>query len=270
MLIADLNEFGGGRMAAIAKNSGPTSPLAEFLAYFGKFLISTYNPKAILVLSAHWESNGEVEVMSYEKNHLYNDFYGFPQEMYNKNNFQSFGSPAVAARVVEVLKHSKIPVKAITKGRGLDHGVSIPFIKMFPSPSPFDIPVVEMSMNTLNPQQLMNLGKALAPLRDEGILILSGGLTIHTFQDWNAYDPDTCKQGYKDLQKAIIDSIEQTQNAEERTKALLALVKHPFFTIAHPREEHFVPLYVAAGAGLDEGAQIVSGHHGHISIAFGL
>lgn len=92
---------------------GPKGVNAKFLQDFGKTLIEKYNPKAVVVFSAHWETHGQIEgttglvmlilVMSYEENHLLYDYYGFPEEMY-KVKFESKGSPAVASRIVELLK----------------------------------------------------------------------------------------------------------------------------------------------------------------------
>ncbi len=155
---------------------GPDGLNANFLKYFGKFLLERYRPKAIVVFSAHWETKGSVEgrslhilnilipisVMAYEKNHLYYDYYGFPPEMY-RVTWESRGSSTVANRVVELLTKNNIPAKTITRSRGLDHGVFVPFKLMFPDP--FQVPVVEVSMNSLDPQKLIEIGKAIAPLR---------------------------------------------------------------------------------------------------------
>jgi len=185
-----------------------------------------------------------------------------------KVTWESKGSSTVANRIVELLNNNKIPAKTITKGRGLDHGVFVPFKLMFPSP--FDIPIIEVSMNSLDPQKLIEIGEALVPLRSEGILILSGGLSIHTFNEMTAWDPVTAPQGFKDFEKAVHDSVEKKKDSNERNKALKEVTNHPYFRRAHPREEHFVPLYVAAGAGGTDGAQMISKLHGALSIAFGL
>jgi len=208
--------------------------------------------------------------MSYENNHLLYDYYGFPEEMY-KVKFESKGSPAVASRIVELLKQNNIMAKALKKGRGLDHGVFVPFKHMFPSPCP--IPILEVSMDgSLDPQRLVELGKALIPLRDEGVVILAGGLTIHTFRETNAWDPKTAPQGFKDFELAVVDSVADVSSVQERNEKMKALTKHPFFRRAHPREEHFVPIYIAAGAGSGEGesAVVLADVHSAISIAFGV
>jgi len=226
---------------------GPDGPHAKFLVDFGKFIMERYRPRALVVFSAHWETRGHIEVMSYEKNHLYYDYGGMPEELYQLT-WDSVGSPAVAARVAELLNNNKVNARTISKGRGLDHGVFIPFKLMFPDPLP--IPLVEVSIDHgLDPQYHINIGAALEPLRDEGILIISGGLTIHSFREPEAWDPKRAPKGFKDFEQAIVSSIDDHPSASERNEALKELTKHPFFRRAHPREEHFIPIYVAAGAG---------------------
>lgn len=146
----------------MVKLGGHNGSLPQFLQRFGKFLLDNFKPKAIVVFSAHWETDGSVEVMAYDKNPLFYDYYGFPAEMY-KISFESKGSPEVATKVINLLNANKIPAKTITKGRSLDHGVFIPFKLMFPDP--FEVPMVEVLMNSLDPQRLIDIGKALAPLR---------------------------------------------------------------------------------------------------------
>jgi aromatic ring-opening dioxygenase catalytic subunit (LigB family) len=166
---------------------------------------------------------------------------------------------------------NNIRTRTLRQGRGLDHGVFVPFKLMFPNPCP--IPIVEVSMDaSLDPQRLLKLGRALSPLRDEGIAILSGGLTIHTFKEWNAWDPKTAPQGFKDWERSVCDSVRDAMSPTERNENLKALVDHPFFRRAHPREEHFVPIYIAAGAGSEEGdrAAVLADIHSAVSIAFGV
>ncbi|KAJ3280783.1 hypothetical protein HK104_000403 [Borealophlyctis nickersoniae] len=199
--------------------------------------------------------------MDYETNPLLYDYYGFPDEMY-QIKFESKGDSEVAKRVVDLLKKANIPAKSLKKGRGLDHGVFVPFKLMFPSPVPFDIPIIEVSMDSgLDPARLIEIGRALDALRDEGILILSGGLTIHTFREPEAWDPSTAPQGFKDFHTALVQSL-SSPTPEQRTSSLINITTHPYFRRAHPREEHFVPIYVAAGAGAEGGAEVVSDLHG--------
>jgi len=248
---------------------GPDGPNAAFLKDFGKFLLDRYKPKGIVVFSAHWETDGEIEVMSYNDNHLFYDYYGFPKSMY-EIKFESKGSPTIAKRVVELFKQKNIKAKTIEKGRGLDHGVFVPFKLMFPD-GLTNIPVVEVSIDSsLDPQRHIDIGKAMTPLRDEGILVLSGGLTIHTFQETDAWDPKKAPKGFLDFERSIVSSVENNKDGEARNSAMKDIVKHPYFRRAHPRTEHFIPIYVGAGAGSDGDASVISDLHGAISIAFGI
>eukprot|EP00128_Syssomonas_multiformis_P008519 Colp12_sorted_trinity150504_noHs@3337 len=257
----------GGPFKNLAKIGGPNGQHAAFLKYFGKFILKNYKPKALVVFSAHWETQGEIHVTGYENNHLLYDYYGFPDEMYDIK-FESKGSPEIAGQVAELLKKGGMRSRVLPSGRGLDHGVFVPFTLMFPDPCP--VPIIEVSMDSLDPERLIRIGKALEPLRSEGVLILSGGLSIHTFEDFNAWNPDTAAEGYKDFHKTIVDSVDKNKdNTEARHKQMLALTSHPYFRRAHPREEHFVPLYVAAGAGSSGSASVVCDLFGAVTIAFG-
>ena len=134
------------------------------------------------------------------------------------------------------------------------------------------IPIIEVSMNaTLDPEDEWALGRALEPLRAEGVLVISGGLTIHTFRDFSAFSPLEAGQIYKDFERAIIDAVE-VKDARARKQALIQLTRHEGFQKAHPRAEHFVPLYVAGGAadrGDESGeARVLMGGHGCKTILF--
>jgi len=113
------------------------------------------------------------------------------------------------------------------------------------------------------------VGKAVAKLRQEGILVLSGGLTIHTFEDFTAFSEDAAKPIFKEFDSAILDAVQQT-SPEDRKRALISLTSHKGFRKAHPREDHFVPLYVAAGAAEEGEARVISGLYGAPTFAFGV
>jgi aromatic ring-opening dioxygenase catalytic subunit (LigB family) len=256
------------KLAALSSVGGPRGLHKQFLKEFGPFLLKKYKPKAIVVFSAHWETRGTIEVMSNDENELYYDYYGFPKEMY-EITWKSKGSHELAERIIGLFKKSNIPAKASKNQRGLDHGVFIPFKIMFPDP--FEIPLVEVSIDEgLDPERHIAIGKAIDALRSEGVLIISGGLTIHTFQDWSAWNPDTAAQGFKDFENDVKASIDSTNSVEERNKALVEVSKHPYYRKAHPRTEHFIPIYVAAGAGSEGKAKVVCGLHGAITAVFGL
>lgn len=248
--------------------AGPNGLHAQFLREYGPFLLKKYTPKAIVVFSAHYETSGTIEVMSNDANPLYYDYYGFAKELYEVT-WKSKGSHELAEKIVDLFKKSNIPAKTNKNNRGLDHGVFIPFKIMFPEP--FDVPVVEVSIDeSLDAEKHIAIGKALAPLRSEGVLIIGSGLSTHALQDLRSFHPNAAAQGYKDFEKEVTASIDDTNSVEERNKALVALTKHPYFRKSHPRAEHFVLIYVAAGAGSDGNAKVVCPLHSHITAMFGL
>lgn len=134
------------------------------------------------------------------------------------------------------------------------------------------IPIVQVSINSsLNPDDEWALGRALEPLRSEGVLIIAGGLTIHTFRDHSAWSADTAADVYKTFERAIVDAV-GLRDSKAWKEALVRLTKHDGFRASHPREEHFVPLYVAAGAADDGREQgqglILMGGHGCKTVLF--
>ena len=128
------------------------------------------------------------------------------------------------------------------------------------------IPIVEVSQY-VSAEDNIKLGRALASLRDEGVLILSGGLTIHTFDDFSAFAPGSAKQGYKDYEHKL-KNVLAIQDPTKRTAQLVDIMNDPWFKRAHPTIEHFTPIYIAAGAGSHGTTEILSELHGAISVAF--
>ncbi|KAJ6500456.1 Extradiol ring-cleavage dioxygenase, class III enzyme, subunit B [Mycena sanguinolenta] len=270
--------FGHG---GIMKWGGPNGPLAAFLKDFGPAVLSKYQPKGVVVFSAHWETHNERLVTDYgDENPLLMDYYGFPPELYQLK-FKSRGDTALANRVVELYKEAgqsaRLSPKSETHGAdgrghqasGLDHGVFVPFRLMF-GDSFTSIPIVQVSIDaSLSPAKNWALGNAIARLRSEGILVLAGGLMIHNLRDWDGFSPMTAKNDHKAFDEAIVASV-RVKDAEERKKAMVDLTRHHGFRASHPREEHFVPLYIAAGAGEDGEAKVVADIYGCETFAFGL
>ncbi|KAF8495609.1 Extradiol ring-cleavage dioxygenase, class III enzyme, subunit B [Gautieria morchelliformis] len=261
-------------------SAGPKGPLGNFLRDFGPALLDKYKPKGVVVFSAHWETSGERQVTDYgDNNPLLMDYFGFPPELYQVQ-FESRGDATLSQKIVNMFKKHNMLARTVKQheprgsdgrgfsGPGLDHGVFVPFKLMFGDS--FDIPVVQVSIDeSMSPEKNWEVGKALDELRSEGILILSGGLTIHTFRDFSAFTESTAKPIYKEWHKAVVNAA-GTVNPEARRKAMMELVSHPGFRPANPREEHFIPIYVAAGCGEEGEARVVSGIHGAPTIAFGL
>ncbi|CAE6424597.1 unnamed protein product [Rhizoctonia solani] len=271
--------------------------LPRFLRMFGPALLEKYNPKGIVVFSAHWEEDEEVLVSDYDENPLLMDYYGFEPWMY-RVKFNSRGDPALSARIVEALKAGGFRSRTLGKmewrghdgrrgasGVGFDHGVFVPFKFMFGDEFT-SIPIVEVSQDgDLSPERNWEIGRAVDCLRQVfvhsvnpsyhpcyhiiGYLILSGGLTIHTFQDWSAWHEDSAAPPYLAFHKALMRAL-IIQDPIERKKALLSLTSDPAFRISHPREDHFTPLYIAAGAGDVGGSIVLDANYGLASVAFGI
>ncbi|KAJ6618323.1 Extradiol ring-cleavage dioxygenase, class III enzyme, subunit B [Mycena sp. CBHHK59/15] len=269
--------FGGGLVAW----AGPKGPLAKFLKDFGPALLKKYQPKGIVVFSAHWETSGERLVTDYgDENPLLMDYFGFQKELYELK-FKSRGDSELSRRVVELYKEAGQRARTSLKtekrgadgrgfsGPGLDHGVFVPFRIMFGEEFT-DIPIVQVSIDSsLTPEKNWALGKAVAKLRKEGILVLSGGLMIHNLHDLGSAAPTSAKPAHKAFDKAVLASL-AVADADDRKKAMFDLTKHPGFRASHPREEHFVPLYVAAGAGEGGEVRVLAEMYGCETIAFGV
>ncbi|KAJ7756848.1 Extradiol ring-cleavage dioxygenase, class III enzyme, subunit B [Mycena maculata] len=270
--------FLGGDVVAWAGRSGP---LAAFLKDFGPALLKKYQPKGIVVFSAHWETDNERLVTDYgAENPLLFDYYGFPPELYALK-FKSKGDSVLSQRVVDLYKQAGQRARLSSKlenrgsdgrgfsGPGLDHGVFIPFRIMFGDEF-MDIPIVEVSIDSsMSPEKNWALGKTVAKLREEGILILSGGLTVHNLRDPSSFAPQSAKPAHKEFDKALVASA-NVADATERKAAMMNLTKHPGFRACHPREDHFIPVYVAAGAGEGGDVKVITDTYGSETIAFGL
>ncbi|GAA5951978.1 hypothetical protein JCM3765_005158 [Sporobolomyces pararoseus] len=274
-------------LSTIGEIQGPGGLLCQFLEDLGPALLEKYNPRAIVVLSAHYETEGGGVVTDYgDENPLLYDYFGFPDELY-QIKFRSSGDSQLSRQVVDLLqkagiKQSKLTSRLESRGKdgrgfdgpGLDHGVFVPFKLMFGDQAP--IPIVQVSIpSDLSPHTQRSLGEALEPLRSEGVLIISGGLTIHTFRDFSAFSPSTAKPIYHSFEASIVSALSES-DFQSRTTALDNLTQHPGFRLAHPREEHFVPIYIAAGAAKEseekdgKKSRIVSGLYGAKTVLFGV
>ncbi len=199
-------------------------------------------PKAILVISGHWE-NAELAVSSSPQPGMLFDYYGFPKEMY-EISYPAPGSPALAARVQALLAAGGVPCHA-DAARGFDHGT---FSMMKPLYPDADIPVVQLSMKIgYDPLFHLQIGQLLAPLRDEGVLILGSGGSYHNLR---RIDPTGVIPS-----RAFDNWLNETLVAADpaiRWARLVEWTRAPHARDAHPREEHLIPLMVAVGAAKDE------------------
>lgn len=217
-------------------------------------------PTAILVVSAHWEER-LATVQSGAAPPLLFDYYGFPEHTY-RLDYPAPGDPALARRVRALLSDAGIDNED-DPGRAFDHGVFVPLLLMFPDA---DIPVLQLSLRQdLDPAAHWAIGEAIAPLRDDGVLIVGSGLSFHNL-------PLFMQQRGADVSKAFDAWLHALADLEPaaRRDALAAWSNAPRAREAHPREEHLLPLMVIAGAGGDSAMRrSFSGRvHGHALSAF--
>lgn len=198
-------------------------------------------PKAIVLLSAHWES-ADLRVASHPAPETWHDFGGFPRELYAVQ-YPAPGDPALAARIVQLLATHGLPAQLDAK-RPFDHGAWVPLSLMYPAA---DIPVVQVSLpSQLGPAGLNEVGQALASLRSEGILIIGSGSITHNLRelDWQA-GPESVEPWAKAFRDWMIEKL-----AADDVAALHQYRQHaPFAAKNHPSDEHLLPLYFARGAG---------------------
>jgi len=225
------------RMPALYLSHG-APPLADDPVWPGQlaaWAAGLPRPRAILMVSAHWEE-APLALGATAPVPLVHDFWGFPEHYYTVR-YDAPGAPALAESVRKLLRAPGTPVQDIPD-RGLDHGAYVPLVEMFPDA---DIPVLQISMPTLDPVRLMDIGRRLAPLRDEGVLIVGSGFFTHNLAalrqggipGWSA---EFDAWGRQALDSADVDGL------------LDFLRTSPAGRLAHPRTEHFAPLFVTMGA----------------------
>jgi 4,5-DOPA dioxygenase extradiol len=200
-------------------------------------------PSAILVVSAHWES-APLTIGATTPVPLVSDFSGFPREYYQVRYDQP-GAPDLA-RQVRALMPDDEPVAEAPR-RGLDHGAYVPLTVMYPDAS---IPVLQISMPDLDPERLFRLGQRLAPLRDEGVLIIGSGFMTHGLPYLESFDPAAPPP----RGSAEFDTWAAETLARGAVDELLNF-RHraPAVRYAHPTADHFAPLFVTLGAAADPG-----------------
>jgi 4,5-DOPA dioxygenase extradiol len=200
-------------------------------------------PTAILIVSAHWEA-APLTLAATETVPLLYDFWGFP-ERYYQVQYAAPGAPELANQVRKLLHSPATPVYDDPR-RGLDHGAYVPLKEMYPEA---DIPVLQVSMPTLDPKQLFDIGRKLAPLRDQGVLIVGSGFTTHNLSAVNLGGaPDAAAPSWS----IEFDDWAKHALAKQDVDSLIDFLhKAPAAGIAHPRTEHFAPLFVSLGASED-------------------
>lgn len=214
------------------------SPARRFLQDLGKTLPK---PKAILVVSAHWESVGGPAVSLANDLETIHDFGGFPPALF-AIQYPAHGSPEVAKQVAQHLEHAGYPVK-VSSERGLDHGAWVPLMLMYPNA---DIPVFQVSvLRGGSAADHERLGQALTALREQGVLVIGSGSLTHNLYEFRGQQLDSPVPGwvseFGEWMKAALHEGNRDALVNYRRQA-------PHAERNHPSEEHLMPLFVAMGA----------------------
>lgn len=250
----------GAVPALFVSHGAPTlllegGPTCDFLASLGPKL---GKPKAVLCVSAHWETDAPA-VSAATAPETIHDFYGFPKPLYDMR-YPAPGSPEVARRVQALLQKAGLAC-SIDPGRGLDHGAWVPMKLMYPQN---DVPILQLSIQPeRDPAHHLALGRALAPLRDEGVLVLASGSAIHNLRAlrWGGTGPQPWATNFATwLNQAVTEgAVDRLTDYRRQT---------PDGAMAHPTDEHFLPLFVAMGAaGAGKGEVIFDAFtHGNLGM----
>jgi 4,5-DOPA dioxygenase extradiol len=230
-----------GRLPAVYLGHG-APPLLEdalWMSQLNGWATGLPGPSAILIVSAHWQT-APMAISATRPVPLVYDFYGFPQHYYEMT-YDAPGAPELAARVKALMPANEPVLERPT--RGLDHGAWVPLKAMYPAA---DIPVLQLSMPDLDPHHLVDIGRRLASLRDEGVLIIGSGFMTHGLPFIAEYF-----MGKPGAPQWSIDFDQWAKEALDRgdLDTLFAFRdKAPGMPYAHPTVEHFAPLFVTLGA----------------------
>ncbi|PIN22817.1 Stizolobate synthase [Handroanthus impetiginosus] len=226
-------------------------PARHFLKDFRQTFL-TEEPNSILVVSAHWETTEPTVNAVSGPSDTIHDFCNFPEPMY-RIKYPAPGAPELAIKVKKLLNEAGFKQVNEDKKRGLDHGAWVPLMLMYPEA---DIPVCQLSVQTdMDATHHHNMGKALAPLKKEGVLIIGSGSATHNLRIRQSINDSVASWAaeFNDwLKESLLSGRHEDVNKYEE--------KAPFAKVAHPLPEHFYPLHVAmgaAGAGADAKAELI-------------
>ena len=209
-------------------------------------------PSAILVISAHWEAD-QPTITSGPFPSLIYDYYGFPKESY-EITYPAPGSPELANQIFNLLVNAGINAK-LDPQRGFDHGLFVPLKLMYPEAT---IPCVQLSLvNSLQPEEHIQIGRALVDLRKENVLIIGSGFSFHNIKEF--FSPSTAETQAKNMafEQWLKDTCSSNQYSEDmRKQRLINWVSAPAARYCHPREEHLLPLHVCYGVARSAAKQV--------------
>lgn len=238
---------GGGPWPWMPEMREAMAPLAAALEGIAREI--GMQPAAVLSISGHWEAERFTAMAASRPGMVY-DYHGFPEHTY-RVQYPASGAPALAQRIESLLAGAGIDA-AQDAARGYDHGTFAPLAVMYPRA---DVPVLQLSLRQgYDVAEHLAVGRALAPLRDEGVLILGSGLSFHNLRLRGAAAQAPSKAFDDWLHATLAGS-----TADERRARLLHWESAPAARIAHPREDHLLPLMVALGAAEDDAVKTV--HH---------
>ncbi|KAG0742119.1 hypothetical protein G6F57_000963 [Rhizopus arrhizus] len=235
----------------------------RFYDWFGSLIQKKLAPKAIVIITAHWQPQEEDTILvdASEKPKLIYDFFNFPQRFYQQTWDQS-GSPELAHRVVGLLE--KAGIRASERQYGHDHGVWVPLKRAMTSCS--TIPIVAVSTfldDHLAPH--VKLGEALESLRDENMVIIGSGSAVHNLEGWKTFGDRPSPDYVFEFDK-LMETLATKYTGKERVEKALGLDQHAHYRDCHPTAEHLVPFFVSLGAaGQDRGVKLVEDYYARLS-----
>ncbi|HEX6636247.1 MAG TPA: class III extradiol ring-cleavage dioxygenase [Steroidobacteraceae bacterium] len=204
-------------------------------------------PRAVLMISAHWEEP-EFTLTAHPAPPMIYDYGGFPDYTY-RIRYDAPGDPSLAARTRQMIEGAGLPAR-LDAERGFDHGAFTPLKVIYPAA---DVPVVQLSLQRgLDPEAHLAMGRAIAPLRDEDVLIVGSGLSYHNLRDFFSPRGWGPSREFDDWLNGVL----LTADPKPRSKLLAGWEAAPAARAAHPREEHLLPLMVAVGAAGDDPAEL--------------
>ena len=229
---------GGGPMPLLGDPSH-----AEMVACLQEIAATIEQPKAIIVVSAHWEERLPTITAGAQPELIY-DYYGFPEESY-QIKYPCPGNPDLANAMADALREADIEVKR-DENRGFDHGLFIPLKIMYPQA---DIPCVQLSLvKTLDPATHIAIGKALQSVADESVLLIGSGFSFHNMRAFFSQETAETTAMNADFDRWLQDTCcDQALTEEQREQRLVDWQAAPAARYCHPREEHLLPLHVCYG-----------------------
>ena len=212
-------------------------------------------PSAIVLISAHWEEELPTLTGGIHPELLY-DYYGFPPESY-QIKYPAPGAPFLAKRIHTLLTEGGLQSR-LDDHRGFDHGLFIPLKIMYPKA---DIPCVQLSLlSSLDPKAHIAIGKALAPLRQENVLIIGSGFSFHNLRAFFTSPPGVPDQQNEVFNQWLIDTCtDDALSTDEREERLATWTSAPNARYCHPREEHLLPLHVCFGIAQTKARLVFNG-----------